>query len=255
MDLKWPGLPRRRSGLLQDSSYFRVHSRTPKVTTSLPLARHGPTAHPFLIDLVRWLRKAVRTPPGLVRLQPRLVRLPSGLVRSFLVALAADARADGSASGTKRCILAKKPTRGSQAEESTTKRLQASLAPALPSFVPSCFCPKYYMVQVLSQEEKPCTKPSQSPTAWICDLVSSYDTSSWSARLKPEVCAAFNQSQKHKKTLLPHGVQLERNTGVSWRFRSPPERRTRLLDKKTVESRSLGRYWREVGRPPLYSSP
>ena len=60
LDLKWPGLPRRRSGLLQDSSYFRVHSRTPKVTTSLPLARHGPTAHPFLIDLVRWLRKSGR---------------------------------------------------------------------------------------------------------------------------------------------------------------------------------------------------
>ena len=138
LDLKWPGLPRRRSGLLQDSSYFRVHSRTPKVTTSLPLARHGPTAHPFLIDLVRWLRKAVRTPPGLARLQPRLVRLPSGLVRFFLVAFAADARADGSASGTKRCILAKKPTRSSQAEEITTKSLQASLAPALPSFVPSC---------------------------------------------------------------------------------------------------------------------
>ena len=102
-------------------------------------------AHPFLIDLVRWLRKTVRSPPGLVRLPsrlvrspPGLVRLPSGLVRFFLVALAAEARADGSASGTKRCILAKKPTRSSQAEESTAKSLQASLAPALPSFVPSC---------------------------------------------------------------------------------------------------------------------
>ena len=55
----------------------------------------------FLIDLVRSLRTTVRLPSGHVRLQSGLVRLPSRLVRFFLVALAADARADGPASARK----------------------------------------------------------------------------------------------------------------------------------------------------------
>ena len=55
----------------------------------------------FLIDLVRSLRTSVRLPSGHVRLPFGLVRLPSRLVRFFLVALAADARADGPASARK----------------------------------------------------------------------------------------------------------------------------------------------------------